>query len=58
MGGHLRVRSAEGEGSTFTVTLRPAVTADGETADRRRVDERREEERRATEGRRGTDTQA
>jgi signal transduction histidine kinase len=55
MGGDLRVRSVEGEGSTFTVALRRAVTAGGDATDRRTVHERREEERRAAEDRRGPD---
>jgi hypothetical protein len=52
MGGDLRVRSAEGAGSTFTVTLRRAVDAAGHPTDRRDADERREDERRAGEDRR------
>jgi signal transduction histidine kinase len=54
MGGDLRVRSAEGEGSVFTVTLRRAVTADGLATDRRRADDRRliDERRKADDRRR------
>jgi hypothetical protein len=35
------VRSAEGEGSAFTVTLRRVVDAAGAPTERRRVDDRR-----------------
>ncbi len=52
MGGDLRVRSVEGEGSTFTVKLRRVVTAAGARTDRRLGEERREEERRDEEDRR------
>jgi signal transduction histidine kinase len=56
MGGDLRVRSREGEGARFTVTLRRAVDAAGRPTDRRVGDERRDgDERRAGEGRRGDD---
>lgn len=41
MGGDLRVRSVEGEGSTFTVTLRRVIAAAGHDTDRRPEDERR-----------------
>jgi signal transduction histidine kinase len=41
MGGDLRARSVEGEGSTFTVTLRRVTTPAGEAADRRSGEERR-----------------
>jgi hypothetical protein len=40
MGGDLRVRSAAGEGSVFTVTLRRVVDAAGQPTDRRLVDDR------------------
>jgi PAS domain S-box-containing protein len=46
MGGDLRVRSAPGEGASFTVTLRRVVDAAGHPTDRRAVDERRADERR------------
>jgi len=53
MGGDLRVRSAEGSGSVFTVTLRRVVTAEGQPTDRRRADDRRvANERRRTDDRR------
>ncbi len=53
MGGDLRVRSFEGEGSTFTVTLRRVTAADGTLVDRRSDAERRDEdERRSGEDRR------
>jgi signal transduction histidine kinase len=41
MGGDLRVRSSESEGSTFTVTLRRVVDAAGSPTERRLVDDRR-----------------
>ena len=46
MGGDLRVRSVEGEGATFTVVLRRAVSADGAPLDRRSHEERRADEAR------------
>ena len=49
MGGDLRVRSTEGAGSTFTVTLRRVVTAIGEPTDPRRRDRRRPGKRRSGE---------
>jgi hypothetical protein len=53
MGGDLRARSVEGEGSTFTVALRRAETAAGEPVDRRTGAERRvDAERRAGPDRR------
>ena len=52
MGGDLRVRSAAGEGSVFTVTLRRVVDVAGQPTDRRVVDERREDERRSGDDRR------
>jgi PAS domain S-box-containing protein len=52
MGGDLRVRSEAGAGSTFTVSLRRVVTAEGTPTDRRLRDERREGERRMGEDRR------
>jgi signal transduction histidine kinase len=53
MGGDLRVRSVEGEGSVFTVTLRRVVTTEGQMTDRRRADDRRiVNERRGTDDRR------
>ena len=51
MGGDLRVRSAEGEGATFTVALRRVAAADGTVVDRRSHEERRS----ALERRDGTD---
>jgi hypothetical protein len=51
MWGDLRVRSAEGEGSAFTVTLRRVMDVAGQPTDRRVADERRDEERRAEERR-------
>jgi PAS domain S-box-containing protein len=55
MGGDLRVRSAEGAGSVFTVALRRVATADGRPTDRRRADDRRviDERRRSDDRRRG-----
>jgi hypothetical protein len=41
MGGDLRVRSAAGEGSVFTVTLRRVVDVAGQPTERRLVDDRR-----------------
>jgi signal transduction histidine kinase len=56
MGGDLRVRSVDGQGSTFTVTLRRVISAVGDVTDRRTNDERRtEEERRSGEDRRDED---
>ena len=53
MGGDLRARSVEGEGSTFTVALRRVETAAGEPVDRRSGAERRVDlERRAGPDRR------
>jgi signal transduction histidine kinase len=53
MGGDLRARSVEGQGSTFTVSLRRAETAAGEPVDRRMGGERRvDAERRAGADRR------
>jgi len=53
MGGDLRVTSAEGTGSTFTVALRRVASPAGATLDRRSGEERRvEEERRSGEERR------
>ena len=46
MGGDLRVRSAEGRGSAFTVTLRRVTAADGSPVDRRAGDARRAEHER------------
>ena len=55
MGGDLRARSVAGEGASFTVTLRRAVTPTGEATDRRTEQERRVEEERRTAVRRGSD---
>jgi signal transduction histidine kinase len=53
MGGDLRVRSIEGAGATFTLTLRRVVTAMGQRTDRRPDGERRDEgERRSDHDRR------
>jgi signal transduction histidine kinase len=53
MGGDLRVRSVEGEGAAFTVTLRRLAAPDGTLVDRRSYDERRADvERRYGEDRR------
>jgi PAS domain S-box-containing protein len=53
MGGDLDVRSVEGEGSTFTVSLRRVETGAGELVDRRTGEERRvDAERRAATDRR------
>jgi signal transduction histidine kinase len=53
MGGDLDVRSVEGEGSTFTVSLRRVETGAGESVDRRTGEERRvDAERRAATDRR------
>jgi signal transduction histidine kinase len=57
MGGDLRARSVAGEGASFTVTLRRAVTPLGEPTDRRTEQERRVEEERRTAVRRGDDDQ-
>ena len=46
MGGDLRARSVDGEGSTFTVTLRRVADADGPAGDRRTHEERRADEAR------------
>jgi signal transduction histidine kinase len=55
MGGDLRVRSTEGVGTAFTVTLRRVSSASGEPVDRRTGDERRDEEaRRSGEDRRSS----
>jgi signal transduction histidine kinase len=51
MGGDLTVESREGGGSTFTLTLRRARDAHGDTTDRRAAAERREAERREAERR-------
>jgi hypothetical protein len=55
MGGDLRVRSSEGVGSSFTVTLRRVVTASGVPVDRRTGDERRVDEERRGAARRDRD---
>ncbi|HEY0779391.1 MAG TPA: ATP-binding protein [Gemmatirosa sp.] len=56
MGGDLRVRSREGEGATFTLTLRPVRAPDGTTVDRRTPEERRvDEDRRERADRRAAD---
>lgn len=55
MSGDLRVRSAPGEGSTFTVELRRVVDAAGRTTDRRMHDERRVDECLSGEDRRADD---
>jgi signal transduction histidine kinase len=55
MGGDLRVRSVDGEGATFTVTLRRAVTEAGEVPDRGTVEERRGNERDVDEQRAAED---
>jgi signal transduction histidine kinase len=52
MGGELRARSALGQGSAFTLTLRRAIDADGTVTDRRTLDERRADERRSGDDRR------
>jgi signal transduction histidine kinase len=51
MGGDLRVESAEGVGSAFTLTLRRTRDARGDVTDRRTAAERREAERREAERR-------
>jgi signal transduction histidine kinase len=52
MGGELRVRSAEGEGASFTVQLRRVRTLAGDVTDRRARGERRDTVRRRGEERR------
>jgi hypothetical protein len=46
MGGDLRVRSAPGAGSAFTVTLRRVADAAGRPGERGTRDERRADDRR------------
>jgi signal transduction histidine kinase len=52
MGGDLRVASAEGVGSTFTLVLRRVVAATGHPVDRRTGEQRRVEEERRSEAER------